>query len=74
MEPDVYPIVKLDVCGFQHRDERVGWVKTPIFPRIGKAPKSDVSAAVTSVADDLTTPSHGDGPLPRAQMPASFSI
>ena len=53
MEPDVYPIVKLGIGGFQHRDERVGWVKTPIFPRIGKAPKSDAAAAVTSVADGL---------------------
>jgi hypothetical protein len=29
-------------------------VKTPAFTRVGKAPKSDVSAAVTKVADDMS--------------------
>ena len=53
-EPDDYPVVRLDVSGFQHRDERVGWVKTPAFTRVGKAPKSDVSMAVTKVADDMS--------------------
>jgi hypothetical protein len=53
-EPDFYPVVRLDVSGFQHRDERVGWVKTPAFTRVGKAPKSDVSAAITSAADDMS--------------------
>jgi hypothetical protein len=52
-EPDSYPVVRLDVSGFQHRDDRVGWVKTPAFAPVGKAPKSDVSAAVTSRAADL---------------------
>jgi hypothetical protein len=52
-EPDDYPVVRLDVSGFEHRDERVGWVKVPAFTRVGKAPKSDVSAAVSSVADDM---------------------
>jgi hypothetical protein len=53
-EPDDYPVVRLDVSGFQHRDERVGWVKVPAFIRTGKAPKSDASAVVTSVAADLS--------------------
>jgi hypothetical protein len=53
LEPDFFPVVKLSIGGFQHRDTRVGWVKTPALPRVGKAPKSDVSAAVTSVADDM---------------------
>jgi hypothetical protein len=53
-EPGDYPVIRLDVSGFQHRDERVGWVKTPAFTRVGKAPKSDVSAAVTKVADDMS--------------------
>jgi hypothetical protein len=53
MEPEFYPVVKLDVSGFQHRDDRIGWVKTPTFPRIGKAPKSDASAVQTSLEDQL---------------------
>jgi hypothetical protein len=53
-EPDDYPVVRLDVSGFEHRDERVGWVKTPAFTRVGKAPKADVSAAASSVADDMS--------------------
>ena len=53
-EPGDYPVIRLEVSGFQHRDERVGWVKVPAFTRVGKAPKSDVSAAVTKVADDMS--------------------
>ena len=53
MEPEFYPVVKLDVSGFQHRDDRIGWVKTPTFPRIGKAPKADASAVQTSLGDQL---------------------
>jgi hypothetical protein len=52
-EADFYPVVKLDVSGFEHRDSRIGWVRTPCFTRIGKAPKSDASAAQTSLGDNL---------------------
>jgi hypothetical protein len=52
-EPDFYPVVKLDISGFQHRDSRIGWVRTPCFTRTGKAPKSDTSAAQTSLADNV---------------------
>jgi hypothetical protein len=54
LEPDFYPVIKLSIGGFQHRDSRVGWVKTPALPRVGKAPKSDVSAALTTASDDLS--------------------
>jgi hypothetical protein len=53
-EPDFYPVIKLAIGGFQHRDSRVGWVKTPAFPRVGKAPRADVSAAATSASDDMS--------------------
>jgi hypothetical protein len=53
-EPDFYPVVKLDVSGFEHRDSRIGWVRTPCFTRIGKAPKSDTSAVKTSIADTMS--------------------
>ena len=52
-DPDNYPIIKLALGSFQHRDERVGRVVVPAFPRIGKAPISDMAAATTSVADDM---------------------
>jgi hypothetical protein len=29
--PDMYPVIRLKVGGFNHRDERVGWVATPVF-------------------------------------------
>jgi hypothetical protein len=47
VEPNYYPIVRLEVSGFEHRDERIGWVKTPSFTRIGKALKADVSVTMT---------------------------
>jgi hypothetical protein len=52
-EPEFYPVVKLDVSGFEHRDSRIGWVRTPCFTRVGKAPKSDASAAQVSLGDDM---------------------
>jgi hypothetical protein len=52
-QSDDYPIVRLATGGFQHRDERVGWVKTPAFPTIGKTPKSGTAKIDTSVAADL---------------------
>jgi hypothetical protein len=52
-DPDHYPVVKLRISGFNHRDERVGWVKTPAFERIGKAPKANATMAETTVAADM---------------------
>jgi hypothetical protein len=48
---DSYPVIKLRCGGYEHK--RFGWVKVPAFERTGKAPKSDITAAVTSVAGDL---------------------
>jgi hypothetical protein len=53
-EPDDYPVIKLRISGFEHKDERVGWIKTPAFDRTGKAPKSNVALADTSRADDMS--------------------
>jgi hypothetical protein len=52
-EPDIYPVVKLQVGGFAHRDERVGWVKTPKFVVVGSAPKDDTVAATSAIGKDL---------------------
>jgi len=52
-EPDHYPIIKFRIGGFQHRDDRVGWVKTPAFDRVGKALKADMTVANTTIGNDL---------------------
>jgi hypothetical protein len=48
---DHYPVVKIRCGGYEHK--KYGWVKVPGFERTGKAPKSDITAAVTSIAGDL---------------------
>jgi hypothetical protein len=52
-EPDVYPVIKLRVGGFNHRDDRVGWVKTPAFERVGKASKANTTVTDTSLAGEM---------------------
>jgi hypothetical protein len=52
-EPDEYPVIKLRISGFEHKDELVGWIKTPAFDRIGKAPKANATLADTSREKDL---------------------
>ena len=36
--PGHYPLIRLKVGGFQHRDDRVGWVPTPVLAVIGRVP------------------------------------
>jgi hypothetical protein len=48
---DHYPVIKLRCGGYEHK--RFGWVKVPGFERTGRAPKSDITAAVTSIAGDM---------------------
>jgi hypothetical protein len=36
--PGYLPIVCLKVGGYQHRDDRVGWVKTPVIAAMGQVP------------------------------------
>ena len=48
---DNYPVIKPRCGGYEHK--RFGWVKVPAFERTGKAPKSDITAAVTSLAGEL---------------------
>jgi hypothetical protein len=52
-EPDLWPVVQLRVGGFNHRDDRIGWVPVPTFAIVGKAPRDDIEAGKLSVADDL---------------------
>src|SRR5262249_7372501 len=50
---DEYPVVRLKAGGFQHRDERVGWVSTPAFAVVGRRPKDSTARPDTSRATDF---------------------
>jgi hypothetical protein len=52
-EPNDYPVVKLAVSSFQHREERIGRVTVPAFVRVGKTPKTGMAAIDTSLTADL---------------------
>jgi hypothetical protein len=51
--PDMYPVIRLKVGGFQHRDERVGWVATPVLAVFGRAPKDSAAKPDTSLATQM---------------------
>jgi hypothetical protein len=51
--PDMYPVVRLKTGGFQHRDDRVGWVNTPVLAVVGRAPKDSAAQPDTSLAADM---------------------
>jgi hypothetical protein len=38
-----YPLVKLKVGGFNHRDERIGWVPVPVLAVTGRMPRVDAA-------------------------------
>jgi hypothetical protein len=50
---DTYPVVRLKVGGFSHRDERVGWVEVPVFAVVGRQPKDSAARPDTSPAADM---------------------
>jgi hypothetical protein len=52
-DPDAYPVVHLKPSGYHHKDERIGWVVTPSFPVVGRAPKNSVAVPDTSAAADM---------------------
>ena len=41
--PDMYPCVRLKTGGFNHRDDRVGWVNVPVLAVVGRAPKDSTA-------------------------------
>jgi hypothetical protein len=51
--PGELPVVRLKTGGFQHRDDRVGWVATPVFTVVGRAPKNSAAAPDTSPSSDM---------------------
>ena len=50
----MYPVVRLKVGGFNHRDERVGWVPTPVLAVVGRAPKDSAAKPDSSPAADMS--------------------
>jgi len=50
---DQYPVVRLKVGGFQHKDDRVGWVKVPVLAVVGRHAKDDAAKPDTSLAADM---------------------
>ena len=51
--PNEFPVVRLQTGGFPHRDERVGWVTTPVFVVRGRAPADSSTRPDTSTRGDL---------------------
>jgi hypothetical protein len=51
--PNDVPVVRLRPGGFQHKDPRVGWVATPSFNIVGRAPRDSGAVPDTSVAADM---------------------
>jgi hypothetical protein len=49
-----YPIIRLKVGGFNHRDTRVGWVATPTFAVVGRHPKDDAAKPDSSLRADMS--------------------
>ena len=47
--PDELPVIRLGKGGFQHRDTRVGFVSTPVFVVVGRAPRDSAAKPDTSI-------------------------
>jgi hypothetical protein len=52
--PDMYAVVRLKAGGFNHRDERVGWVPVPVFAVVGRTPRDSAAKPDTSPAADYS--------------------
>jgi hypothetical protein len=50
---NAYPIIRLKVGGFNHRDDRIGWVAVPVLAVVGRQPKDSAAKPDTSIATDL---------------------
>jgi hypothetical protein len=53
LHPDELPVVRLRAGGFQHKDERIGFVPTPVFCVVGRAPRDSAAKPDTSLKADL---------------------
>ena len=50
--PDELPVVKLKVGGYNH--SKFGWVSTPVFVVVGRAPKDSAAKPDTSLSADMS--------------------
>jgi hypothetical protein len=50
---DELPVVRPRAGGFNHRDDRIGWVPVPVFAIVGRAPRDSAVKPDTSPAADL---------------------
>jgi len=53
VNPNELPVVRLQKGGFQHKDSRVGFVATPVFAVIGRAPRDSAAIPDTLPSADL---------------------
>jgi hypothetical protein len=51
--PDQLPVIRLGKGGFQHKDARVGFVSTPVFVVVGRAPRDSAAKPDTSIGTFL---------------------
>ena len=51
--PDELPVIRLGKGGFKHNDSRVGWVDTPVFVVVGRAPRDSAAKPDTSLGTFL---------------------
>ena len=51
--PGEVPVVRLKSGGFQHKDDRIGWVSTPVFVVVGRIPRDSAVKPDTSVEADM---------------------
>jgi hypothetical protein len=51
---NMYPLIRLKVGGFNHRDERIGWVAVPVLAVVGRAPKESAARPDSSLKADLS--------------------
>jgi hypothetical protein len=49
----MYPVVRLKVGGFNHRDERIGWVAVPVLAVVGRHKKDDAAQPDSSTQGDM---------------------
>ena len=42
--PGEAPVIQLKVGGFNHRDDRIGWVSTPVLAHVSRVARADAVA------------------------------
>ena len=51
--PGECPIVRLKAGGFEHKDSRVGWVRTPVFVTVGHSKADPATRPDTSLSAEM---------------------